>query len=150
DNVPGARGVDVIEHRGQRRRFAAAGRPGHQNETAWLIGDLADDRWELELLKSRNFGWNMAEGHVHDPPLAVNVDTEAADTLHGKRQIALHPFIEGTGLAVAHDAFDPAFDIFPGNGPRCLKGEVTVYAIYSRPVRPQMQVRRVFGHHRFQ
>ena len=49
DDVPAAGGVDVIDHRGERRRLAAAGGAGDDDEAALLLGELADDVGQAEL-----------------------------------------------------------------------------------------------------
>ncbi len=40
----------MIDHGGQGRRFAAAGRPGNQNQAAILLGNLPEDRGQVKLL----------------------------------------------------------------------------------------------------
>ena len=52
-DVRGARRVDVVDHCGERRRIAAAGRTGHEDKAALLGRDL----W------SRAYAAALAEGY---------------------------------------------------------------------------------------
>ena len=49
-DVLGHRRVDVVDHRRERRRLARAGRAGEQDDAALLLGELADDGRQVELL----------------------------------------------------------------------------------------------------
>ena len=44
DDVRPPRAVDVVDHRGERRRLARAGRAGDEDEAAVLLGELLDAR----------------------------------------------------------------------------------------------------------
>ena len=46
----GARGVDVVDHRGQRRALAAAGRAGDEHQAALFVGDRLEHRRQAELV----------------------------------------------------------------------------------------------------
>ena len=79
DDVTVARAVDVVDHRRERRRLARAGGAGHEHEPARLVGELADDRRQAELLDARAFGRHPAQGHPDAAALAEHVDAEATD-----------------------------------------------------------------------
>ena len=49
-DVRGARGVDVVDHRGERGALAAAGRAGDQHEPALFLGNALEDRRKAELV----------------------------------------------------------------------------------------------------
>jgi hypothetical protein len=46
--------VDVIHHRRQGGRLAAPGDPGDENQSPFLQGDFAENRWEAEYLEIGN------------------------------------------------------------------------------------------------
>ena len=49
EDVIVALGVDLVDHRRQRRRLAAAGRAGDEHEAARPLGELGEHRRQAEL-----------------------------------------------------------------------------------------------------
>ena len=58
---PGARAVDVIDHRGERGRLAAAGRAGDEHEAGAQLGELADAGGHAELVERQDLRRDRAE-----------------------------------------------------------------------------------------
>ena len=56
--------VDVVQHRGQRRRLAGAGGAGDEDQAALFVGDPLEHRRQLQLVDGRDAGRNDA----HDQP----------------------------------------------------------------------------------
>ena len=50
-NMRRARGVNPVDHGGQRGGLAAAGRPSHQHETTGPVGESAQDRRKPTLFE---------------------------------------------------------------------------------------------------
>src|ERR1700730_1946584 len=48
--------VQLIEQRRQRRRLAAAGCSGHENDSVFLAYHFVENRWESEAFDRRHFG----------------------------------------------------------------------------------------------
>ena len=44
-------GVDLVDHRRERRRLAAAGRAGDEHQPARPLGEVADDGRQAELVE---------------------------------------------------------------------------------------------------
>jgi hypothetical protein len=52
DHVLVALAVDLVEHRGERRRLARAGRARDEHQAARLVADLRDHRRQAQLLEA--------------------------------------------------------------------------------------------------
>ena len=59
--------VDVVDHRGERRRLARAGRTGDEHEPALLLGEPAADRRQAQLLHRRDARQHAAA--ARGPPI---------------------------------------------------------------------------------
>ena len=71
--------VQLVQHRGQRRRLAGAGSAGHQNDAVLLSHDFAKDRRQLQFFERRNFRLKFSH---HDGVAAVlfeNVNAEPGE-----------------------------------------------------------------------
>ena len=80
DDVLRVVGVDVVDHRRERRRLARAGGAGEQNQAALLVGDLVDDRGEQELRRGLDLKGNGAADDRNRAALNEGVDAEACDS----------------------------------------------------------------------
>jgi hypothetical protein len=97
-DVPGPRRVDVVDHRGQRRRLARAGGAGEQHDAALLLGQLADDGRQLELVDRPDVDRDRADDERHRPALAEGVDAEARDARDRVGEVDLVLLLELTEL----------------------------------------------------
>ena len=79
EDVLVARLVDLVDQRGERGRLAGAGRAGHEHDAARLLGELAHDRRQAELLDRHRLGRDQAERGAERAALEEGVDAEAAD-----------------------------------------------------------------------
>ena len=75
----GARRVDVVDHRRERRALAAAGRAGDEDEAALFLGDLLEDRRQAELVDGRDLRRDDAQDHADRAALLEDVAAEAAE-----------------------------------------------------------------------
>ena len=78
DDVAGPDVVDVVDHGGQRRRLARAGRTGDQDQAPHLLGQLGDHLGKPELVGGGGAGPDPPHGQGGRRPLEVGVDPEAA------------------------------------------------------------------------
>jgi len=104
DDVVGLVLVDVVDHRGQRRRLAATGGPGDQNQAAGDQGDLLEHLGQIQLVECLDVGGDDAEDQRDRAPLLEDVHAEPAQGLDAVGQIELGVFLEIQLLAVVHDA----------------------------------------------
>ena len=65
-DVEPPRGVQVIDHRGQRGRLAGAGGAGHQHHALVVVAQLLDDRRQLQPVDAGDVLRNRAEGGADD------------------------------------------------------------------------------------
>jgi hypothetical protein len=79
EDVVGARAVDLVDDRGERRRLTRAGRPGDEDETAGLLRQLVEAVREAELLERLDLLGDLAERGAEGLALEIDVDAEARD-----------------------------------------------------------------------
>ena len=98
--------VDLVDQRGERGRLAGAGRAGHEHDPARLLGELADDRRQAELLDRHRLGRDQAEGGAERAALEEGVDAEAADAGDAVGEVELPVGLERLALRGAQDRVD--------------------------------------------
>ena len=86
EDVLVARLVDLVDQRRERGRLAGAGRAGHEHDAARLLGELAHDRRQAELLDRHRLGRDQAERGAERAALEEGVDAEAADARDASRR----------------------------------------------------------------
>ena len=75
----GARLVDVVDERGERRRLARPGRPRDEDEPLREVAEPHDRLGQVELLRREDLDRNLAEDGADAVPVAKDVDAEAGD-----------------------------------------------------------------------
>ena len=78
-DVRRARRVDVVDHRGQRRALAAAGRAGDEHEAALFLRDPLEHRRQAELVDRLDAGRDDAQDEADGAALLEDVAAEAAE-----------------------------------------------------------------------
>ena len=104
NNVVGARGVDAVNHGGERGGLAAARGPRHQRYAAPLLADLVKDFGHEQLVERPNLGGDDAQYHSHVAALLEDVHAEAAEARYAVRHVELSLLLELLLLAVGHHA----------------------------------------------
>ena len=79
EDVLGARAVDLVDQRRERRRLTGAGRAGDEDEPARLLGELRELVRERELLERLDLGRDQAERRADAGALEEGVDAETGD-----------------------------------------------------------------------
>ena len=69
--------INDIEHARQRRGFAGAGRPRHQNQPARLEQQVTGLRRQANLLQRQHLRRNLAQHNADMPLLAENTHAES-------------------------------------------------------------------------
>ncbi len=81
--------VDVVDHGGERRRLARAGRAGHEHETALFLAELLEDRRQVQGLERRNHRRDAPQHRPRSAILHEDVHPEPADAVEGAREVEL-------------------------------------------------------------
>jgi len=102
--------IDVVDHRGERGRFAGAGLARHQNEPVGGARHLAHRLWQLQLIHRERFGGNDAEHAAHAVQLAHDIDAKASAV--GKRvgEVGAVLRLEAIERRLRHDLVQRFFD----------------------------------------
>ena len=106
DDVVGARPVDLVDQRGQRRRLTGAGGAGEQDEAARLGRELVHARRQAELLERADVRRDEAEGAGERPALVIGVDTEAGEPAQAVGEVERAVDLEPLLLLRGRDAID--------------------------------------------
>ena len=86
--------VDVVDHRAERRRLARAGRAGDEDETALVLGELAHDRRQPELLERGDVAVGRAADERDRAALLEDVDAEATEAGDRVGEVGLAGILE--------------------------------------------------------
>src|SRR5579871_3100014 len=78
DDVERAGGIEVVDHRGERRGLAGPGRAGDEDHALMVVAELLDERWQSELIERRHLVGNCAKGGPQTGLLAKDVDAKAS------------------------------------------------------------------------
>src|SRR5690349_24650490 len=89
DDMTFALAVDLVDHRGERRRLARAGRPGDEHETAWLLRHLRDHGRKTEVGEGADVERDLSNDHRHAAALLEAVPAEPREVLNAEREIQL-------------------------------------------------------------
>ena len=103
DDVLGALGVDVVDHRGQGRGLAGARGAGAEDQPALLVADLFEHGGQAQLAHGHDLDGDDAQHEADGAPLLEDVAAEAAEAGHGVGDVDLQVVLELLLLAVAHD-----------------------------------------------
>ena len=95
--------VDVVDHGGQRRRLAAARRPGHEDEPPLFVGETPDRLGEVQVAERPGMGTDEPEDHPDRAALAVGVDPEAPEVRDRVREVGLVRLLEMVPRPLLHD-----------------------------------------------
>ena len=104
DDVLRVARVDVVDHRGERRRLTRAGRAGQKDQPALLVGDLVDHGREHQLLGGLDLEGNGAADERDGAALHERVHAEAGHARNrvGEVHLALVPERLQLGLVREH------------------------------------------------
>ena len=106
EDVLGARAVDLVDQRGERRRLTGAGRAGDEHEAARLRRQLVQARRQAELLERLDLVRDLAEGGAERLALEEDVDAEARDAGNAVREVDLPVDLEVLLLLARQDAVE--------------------------------------------
>jgi len=81
--------VPKIDHRGESRRFAGAGRADHENEPSLQHDQIFEDIGHAEVFELRHLRGDVAQHHRRVAALVEHVDAKAAESGFGDREVDL-------------------------------------------------------------
>ena len=102
-DVDGLGLVDVVDHGGDRRGLARAGRTGDQHHAAVLLGQPAHHRGQAERLERRGARQHPPEDEADRAALAEHVHPEAAQAGDAVGEVGLAAVHELVGPVLRHD-----------------------------------------------
>src|SRR5262245_141173 len=79
DDVGRAGGVDVIDHRRERRALAASRGSSDEHESALFLRDRLEHRWQSELVERLDADRDHAKRQPDGAPLLKDVAAKSAD-----------------------------------------------------------------------
>src|SRR3989338_558435 len=126
--LPFAGRVNKIYHGRLRRRFAAAGRAGDEDQAAFKAGKSLDDRRQLKLFQIRNLLWDTADRGADRSHLIMKINPVTA-VLVLKRGVEFFDPFEFFQFMLADDRRDQRFGF--------LGGEVPLFDLDQGVVDPQ-------------
>ena len=139
-DVLAAFGVDLVDHRGERGRLAAAGRSGHEHQAARPIGKRGENRRQPELVEALDrFGDDPIDGG-NRAALVEDVAAEAREAADAEREVELQRFLEALLLRVGEHAVGEPLRLGRAESRQVERLQLAVDADLRRRARRQMQV----------
>ena len=152
EDVVGAVAVDLVDHRGERRRLARAGRARDEHEAARRVGQLGEARGGRPSSSSVFSSSGIEpEGGAERLALEVDVHAEAREAGDRVREVELPLDLELLLLLGREDPVEQLTRVLgrraPGT-PRAARS--AAHADRGRRAHAQMQIRRAPRHHLLQ
>ena len=143
DDVVGPVVVTVVDHAGEGRGLAGAGRPGDQHQAARQHAQVAEDLGRAQVVQRQDDGGNVAEHGAGAAVLVEGVDAEARELGNLERKIGLEELLVSLALLVVHDVVHHAVHFLVGECRHVDALHVAVDANHRRNTGRQVQVRRI-------
>src|SRR5581483_2479431 len=89
DHVLFAFVVDLVEHGGERGRFAGTGRTRYQNQAARLVAQTFDDSRQAERVESLQFPGNCSKNGADGAALIEKIAAEPRQIFESKGKVQL-------------------------------------------------------------
>jgi hypothetical protein len=114
DDILPAMGVDVIDHRGQRRGLAASGRSGHEHEPSLEQGDLFQHLGKEQLPDRLDIQGDDPQGNSDRPALLEDAPPEPPEPRQAVGQVDVKILLEPVLLVVGHELISELLSILGG------------------------------------
>jgi hypothetical protein len=92
--------IDLVDHRGERRRLAGSRRSRDEDEAARTFGERREDGRQPELVEAFDFLWDDAVDRGDGAALVEDVAAEARKTADTEREVELERLLEPLLLLV--------------------------------------------------
>jgi len=116
NNMLCACAVDMVDHGGDGRCFAAAGWAGNENQAVGIVSNCFYNRRQVKGFKRGNLSADASRYHADIAPLTEGVDAEAVHLSHLVGKIEGAVFQEIILLLVAHNLEDKFLDFLFRHG----------------------------------
>ncbi len=140
DHVLFALVVDLVEHGGERRRFAGTGRAGHQHESARFVAQVLHDGRKPQCVETLDLPWNGAEYRCHGAALVKDVSAETRQALQAERKVELEVLFQAVLLHVCEDAVRQRLRVGRRQRRHVQRAQLAVHADARSAVRREVQV----------
>jgi len=150
DDVLAALRVDVVDHRGERRRLARAAGADHQDQAASQHDHVFDDLGHAELVELRQLRRDEAQHHCDVAALVEHVDTEAAETGLGQCEVDLEVASKGLELSLVHELERSLPNHLRGKLDLIDGHDLAVDLDHDGGIGGEKKVRRLFVHHQLE
>ena len=127
-NVRGARRVDLVNERGQRRGLARARRAGHQHQASLELRELGQRVWQAESGKLEVAGRQRARDKGHHAALTREVETEASTVRERVADVDIARALEARARHVGEHRVHERLHLFGGRRRQVDGCDVAVYA----------------------
>ena len=147
EDVPLLAHVDVVDHRGQRRRLARAGLPRDEDEAIVDLAQIHHGFGELELGGGTRLRGDGPEHRSHAVELAHDVDPEPGHVRYAVGEIRAVLGLEPLDRQFRHDLVQGRLDHVGGERFGGQRLELAVLAHARRVARDEVQVGAVLIQH---
>ncbi len=133
DDVLVALAVDLVEHGGERRRFAGAGRAGDEDEAARAVAERRDDGRQAQRFEGLDLVRDGAEDGADRAALVEEVGAEAREAAHAEGEVEFELLLEAVLLRVGEHAVGERLGVGGGERADAVEGaQVAVNAHLRR------------------
>ncbi len=109
DDIHLAISIDVIDHRGECRRFPSAGRTGHQNHALVMVAEFLYDRWHAKFVQRRYFVRKVSERRANTGFFVINIDPKPPAVFADIGEVYVVTLFEPIVLVFGQNFFDISF-----------------------------------------
>jgi len=140
DDVLAEIGVDVVDHRGQRGRFAGTGRPGDQHQARFQRADVLEHIRHVKVFESQDLGRNLAHDAAHSVVVVHVVGSETRQSGNFVCEVEVMGFHELVPTLGHADLLEHLLHIFRCDHFIVQRDDIAVHTGLGRKVDRQMQV----------
>ncbi len=103
DDVATPLAIDLVDHRGQRRRLSRTRRAGNEHQTSWTLRHLRDGGRQFQIVKAPYGERNLSEHDRHRPTLLEHIATKTCKASEPKGKVELVLDLEALFLLIGEN-----------------------------------------------
>ena len=126
DDIHPAISIDVIDHRGEGRRFSGAGRTGNQDHALMIVAKFLYDWRHAKFVQFRYFVRNVSEGCANTGFLAKNIDPEPAAVFTDIGEVQVATRVKPVTLVFGQDFVDISLQFSIAEIAKADRGQVAM------------------------
>ena len=148
DDVPFPLAVDLVDHRGECRRFSRACWSCYENETTRLFRHLCNCGRKSQVLECLDRERNLSDDHRHASALPEAVSTETCETGNSKREIELVLHLETLFLRLSQNRVSELERVFRAENAAGMRArDLTIDTELRALARHDVQIGRAESDH---